>query len=176
MTKALIALSIAAFIAVSMTAIVYAQAIYTIATLNQTEVVQPTKVIPMPLADNIESQVNQYRVKQGKPAINSEVAVLDAAATARAEQMCKDDEWAHDSAWKVLDPLYEYQTAGENLYFDYLNDEFASKAVAGWVSSKGHRENMLKDYQEMGIGVKYCPDFQGYDTAVIVVNYFGIPR
>jgi uncharacterized protein YkwD len=90
--------------------------------------------------------------------------------------MCADNDWSHDKAWTVLDPLYSYSHASENLYYDYLRENQAISAVKTWSESPGHLENILKDHAEMGIGVKSCPGFQGYDTAVIITNYFGVPR
>jgi hypothetical protein len=133
------------------------------------------KIIPLPDPNEIEVRVNAYRTENGA-AVLTDSEILSQAAQARAEQMCADNDWSHDKAWEILDPRYSYTYASENLFFDYLKEDFARLAIEGWASSDGHRENMLKDHREIGVGVKSCPGFQGYDTAVIVTNYFGVPR
>lgn len=135
-----------------------------------------TNVIALPLATDIEAGINQYRVSQGLGALNSEVPALDQAAQARAEQMCAESDWSHNKDWEVLAPHYSYAYAGENLYYGFLQKDQANVAVQAWIASPTHQHNMVDNYNEMGVGVKSCPGFQGEPTAVIVTNYFGVPR
>lgn len=153
----------------------YATMFRAIGSLNEEPVVAAAKVIPLPDANEIEARVNAYRSEKGA-SILADSEILSQAAQARAEQMCAENEWNHDDAWTILDPLYSYSYASENLYFDYLSEDLARLAIEGWASSDGHRDNMLKDHQEIGVGVKSCPGFQNYDKAVIITNYFGVPR
>lgn len=154
---------------------IYATAFRAIGSLNEEPVAVAKPVIQLPDANEIEARVNAYRSEKGA-SILTDSQVLSDAAQARAEQMCYDNDWSHDKAWEILDPRYRYTYASENLYFDYLSEDLARLAIEGWASSDGHRENMLKDHQEIGVGVKSCPGFQGYDTAVIITNYFGVPQ
>ena len=153
----------------------YATMFRAIGSLSEESKVSAAKVIPLPDANEIEARVNAYRSENGKPVL-TDSQVLSDAAQARAEQMCYDNDWSHDKAWEILDPRYSYTYASENLYFDYLSEDVARLAVEGWASSDGHRENMLKDHKEFGVGVKACPGFQNYDNAVIITNYFGVPQ
>lgn len=153
----------------------YATMFRAIGSLNEQPVAAAAKVIPLPDANDIEARVNVYRNENGLATL-ADSQVLSDAAQARAEQMCADNDWSHHKAWEILDPRYSYSYASENLYFDYLSEDLARLAIEGWVSSDGHRENMLKDHREIGVGVKSCPGFQGYDTAVIITNYFGVPQ
>jgi uncharacterized protein YkwD len=133
-------------------------------------------VIQLPLAENVEANLNQYRISQGLPALNSEVASLDQAAQARAESMCADNNWSHARDWEVLDQYYLYSHAGENLYYGSLQTNQAAIAVTSWTKSPTHLANIVGSYSEIGVGVKSCPSFQGNKTAVIITNYFGVPR
>lgn len=131
---------------------------------------------PLPLATDIEAGINQYRISQGLTPLNSEVPALDEAAQVRAEQMCSDNDWSHTRDWDILAPYYSYAHAGENLYYGYLQENQATHAVRDWINSPAHQANMVRDFTEMGIAVKYCPGFQNERDAVIVTNYFGVPR
>lgn len=135
-----------------------------------------SRIIPLPLATDIEAGINQYRTSQGLPVLNSEVAALDQAAAARAEQMCAANDWSHARDWEILAPHYAWAYAGENLYYGYSQENQAAVAVQAWINSPTHHANMVGNYSEMGIAVKACPGFQNEPTAVIVTNYFGVPR
>lgn len=135
-----------------------------------------SRIIPLPLATDIEAGINQYRTSQGLAPLNSNVPALDQAAQARAEQMCAESDWSHAKDWEILAPYYDYTYAGENLYYGFLQKDQATHAVQSWIASPSHQQNMVNDYTEMGVGVKSCPGFQGEPTAIIVTNYFGVPR
>ena len=135
-----------------------------------------SQTIALPLATDIEAGINQYRISQGLTPLNSEVPALDEAAQVRAEQMCSDNDWSHTRDWDILAPYYSYAHAGENLYYGYLQENQATHAVRDWINSPAHQANMVRDFTEMGIAVKYCPGFQNERDAVIVTNYFGVPR
>lgn len=133
-------------------------------------------VIAPPLAADIEAGINQYRISQGLPALNSEVPALDQAAAARADQMCAENDWSHNKDWEILAQYYSYAYSGENLYYGFLQKDQVNHAVQAWIKSPTHQRNMVDNYNEIGVAVKSCPGFQGEPTAVIVTNYFGVPR
>lgn len=135
-----------------------------------------SSTIALPLATDIEAGINQYRISQGLGALNSDVPALDQAAAVRAEQMCRDNDWSHNRDWEILTPYYSYAYAGENLYYGFLQKNQATVAVNAWIASPTHQHNMVDNYNEMGVAVKACPGFQNEPTAVIVTNYFGVPR
>ena len=138
-------------------------------------VVNTPRVIPLPLATDVEANVNQLRLSKGLPALNDS-PVLDQAAQVRAEGMCANNNWSHNGDGDVLKQYYTFSAAGENLYYGALQDNQAANAVRDWSLSPGHLANMVKDYSEFGIAVKSCPGFQNNPTAVIITNYFGVPR
>ena len=132
-------------------------------------------VIAPPTSQEVETAINKFRADNGLPALTDN-AVLDQAAQVRADTMCAENDWSHDKAWQVLDQYYQYAKASENLHYDFLQKDQANNAVYGWAHSPGHRETMLADNKELGIGVKYCPGYQGRPTAVLITSYYGIPR
>lgn len=133
---------------------------------------QPPKLVT---DEEIETKLNEYRLSQGLPAL-ADSLILDTAAQARAEGVCADNNWSHNGSWAVLSQYYVYRAAGENLYYGGLRNNQADDVVSGWIASPSHLENIVGDYSEIGIGVKQCPGFQGAADAVIVTNYFGVPR
>lgn len=141
---------------------------------------QPTmstaSVIAPPTPEEVEAELNQFRMENDLPVLYTDNPVLDEAAQARAESMCAANDWSHDKAWEVLDQYYQYDFASENLHYDFLQKDQAANAIYGWEHSPGHLKTMLADHTEAAIGVKYCPGFQGMPTAVLIVNYFGNPR
>lgn len=174
MKKLIIALSAVGVVTLIATFFVYAT-VFRIINESQQPTVVAAAVVQPPDPQEIENRVNAYRSEKGL-SILADSEVLSQAAQARADQMCYENEWNHDDAWAILDPRYSYYSASENLSYGVLSEDSARMAIDGWVKSDGHRENMLKDHQELGVGVKACPGFQGLPNAVIVTNYFGVPR
>ncbi len=71
----------------------------------------------------------------------------------------------------IIENDYEYEMAGENLaiYFDE-----AEELVSDWMSSPGHRQNILKpEFTETGIGI-YKGFYEGFETN-FVVQFFARP-
>jgi hypothetical protein len=107
----------------------------------------------------------------------TESSVLDAAALAKGNDMFAKGYWAHfapdgTSPWSFfLSFGYKYSYAGENLARDFPD---AALAVAAWMNSPSHRENMLNpNYRDIGIGVVEG-NLAGVDTTIIV-QFFGAP-
>lgn len=104
-------------------------------------------------------------------------AVLDVAATMKAEDMAKNSYFSHDSPTGVTpwhwfsEAGYPFVHAGENLAV-YFTD--SSEVVDAWMASPGHRANIVNaDYREIGIGTARGK-YNGYDT-IFVVQLFGTP-
>lgn len=104
-------------------------------------------------------------------------AVLDQAATLKAEHMAKGSYFSHNSPdgvtpWHWFREVgYTYAHAGENLAV-YFND--SNEVVEAWMDSPTHRANIVNNlYQEIGIGTARGR-YQGHDT-IFVVQLFGTP-
>lgn len=135
-----------------------------------------SEIILPPTSNEVEAKLNEFREQKGLPPFNTEVPALDKAAQARADQMCAENDWSHAKGWQVLDQYYPYSYAGENLFYGSLQKNQVDSAITTWANSPSHLENMVADYAQVGIGVKYCPGFQDRDSAIIITNYFGVPR
>ena len=91
------------------------------------------------LADQVFDQVNAYRAQNGKAALTRN-AELDRAAAIRANEIA--EVFSHtrpdgSSCFTVSDLAF-----GENIAKGYAT---ADKVMAAWISSDGHRANILRD-------------------------------
>lgn len=104
-------------------------------------------------------------------------ATLDAAAKLKAQDMAKNEYFAHFSPkgispWHWFDKAgYVYSHAGENLAIHFTDSD---EVVDAWMKSPTHRENIVNGlYTEIGVGTAKGT-FEGYDT-VYVVQLFATP-
>src|SRR3989339_1612422 len=105
-------------------------------------------------------------------------SALTSAAYQKAEDMFKDQYWAHISPdgtepWDfILGQNYDYIYAGENLAKNFNNSR---DVVEAWMKSSSHKENLLSpNYDEIGFAVVNGV-MEGYETT-LVVQMFGRPR
>jgi hypothetical protein len=105
-------------------------------------------------------------------------ALLDRAATLKAEDMAREGYFSHDSPagitpWHWFSEVgYRYAYAGENLAVHFSDSH---DVVEAWMKSPGHRANILNTtYTEIGIGTAKGV-YKGVPT-VFVVQLFGTPR
>jgi len=105
-------------------------------------------------------------------------SALTSAAHQKAEDMFKDQYWAHISPdgtepWDfILGQNYDYIYAGENLAKNFNNSR---DVVEAWMKSSSHKENLLSpNYDEIGFAVVNGV-MEGYETT-LVVQMFGRPR
>ena len=102
-------------------------------------------------------------------------STLDAAAQLKAEDMAKNEYFAHYSPegvspWYWFELAgYTYLHAGENLAVHFTD---SSDVVTAWMNSPLHRDNIMNNkYREIGIGTAQG-EYEGYPT-VYVVQLFG---
>lgn len=100
---------------------------------------------------------------------------LSYAAALKAEDMFRDDYWAHNSPsgktpWVFIkDSGYTYVYAGENLARGFTDSE---DVVNAWMASESHRNNLLSgNYDDIGFAVKKGK-LKGEET-VLIVQMFG---
>jgi uncharacterized protein YkwD len=143
---------------------------------------QPIKqeVYNPPNALEIEYLVNVERAKEGKhQLIHSDL--LEQSACLKADDMLRNDYFAHNSP-NGTDWTYFFNTVGaswslegENLSLNSTDKHPTSQGhIKGWMGSRLHRENILKDYTYSGVCVKKG-HLQGKESYVIV-QHFGIPN
>ena len=121
---------------------------------------------------------NQARESQNSRPVqlNSQ---LSQAAQAKANDMVARNYWAHitpegKTPWVFIDKTgYQYQKAGENLAFGFVD---TNNIIKGWMNSPAHKENLLNtDYTEVGFGIANSQNYQGTGPETIVVAFYGQP-
>lgn len=125
---------------------------------------------------DVLQQTNQQRIDNGLPALAMSEK-LNVAAKAKAEDMFKEDYWAHISPsgvppWTFIkNSGYNYTVAGENLARDF---DTTGPMVSAWMASPTHRANIVhSQYRETGIAV-VNGTLGGVETT-LVVQMFGTP-
>lgn len=104
----------------------------------------------------IVSAINAYRATRGLSAVHLDDR-LNESAQDKVEDLVQRHYWSHiatdgTTAWDLIHRAgYEYADAGENLAKCYMN---GSEVVNAWIKSPSHRDVMLSDYQDIGIGAK----------------------
>jgi len=127
-------------------------------------------------AQKVYQETNQQRLKLNLSSLHYNQKLSDSAVK-KAEDMLKNNYWAHNSPtgatpWDFLKAeKYEYSIAGENLAKDFYDTNSMMKA---WMNSPTHRDNIINSkYQEIGIGV-VSGVLNGVKTT-IVVQHFATP-
>jgi hypothetical protein len=124
--------------------------------------------------NRIVELTNKERIAQGLPELKRN-SVLDLTAKLKAEDMLKNNYFAHTSPdgikpWHWFKEAgYNYTFAGENLAMNFIEAEDAMQA---WMKSPSHKENIMsKNYEDIGVAV-VVGQLEGYQTT-LVVQVFG---
>jgi len=121
----------------------------------------------------VVEQANVERKKVDVPPLTMNPLLSD-AARAHALNMAKQDKLEHTLDGKTADERvtavgYKWSATGENIGW---NARTAKDAVASWMDSPPHKENMLNpEYTEIGVGVAVNAKGERY-----WVQVFGKPR
>lgn len=117
---------------------------------------------------------NSARIKSGLNPLQ-ENAKLAQAAQAKADDMFKNDYFAHTSPegvepwYWIKQAGYHYRVAGENLAINYTD---ATNQHNAWMKSETHRANIMNTrYQDIGVAVAKGK-INGKES-IVTVEYFG---
>jgi uncharacterized protein YkwD len=120
--------------------------------------------------------INQERQDRGLGPLSPQGQLATAGRNHSADMAC-NSFFSHTGSdgslpWDRVSALgYSYSAIAENIFAGSSNAQMAFDA---WLSSPGHRDNMLNStYTEIGIGYRYWADspYGAYTTAV-----FALPR
>ncbi|OIK25167.1 CAP domain-containing protein [Streptomyces malaysiense] len=123
------------------------------------------------VAAQIVQLVNAERAKAGCRPLTLD-AKLTEAAQAHSADMAAHQNMSHtgsdgsDPGTRITQAGYTWSAYGENVAYGYST---AAEVMAGWMSSPGHRANILNcGYQEIGVGLAQPGSYWTQD--------FGTPR
>lgn len=119
------------------------------------------------------NDTNAEREKAGLTQLTINAQLSDAAYK-KAQNMFKEQYWAHDSPsgiqpWKWFSDVgYDYSYAGENLAKNYASSQ---ATVDAWMASPTHRANILKlQYVDVGFAIMEGT-LNGEETTLVVAEY-----
>ena len=122
------------------------------------------------------NQINAYRLQNGADTLVPHTS-LEAAAEAKIDDMITNNYWGHfspatEAPWDLIEEQgYSQLHAGENLAIGFADSK---SLVKGWIASTPHRENMLADYEH--IGIAYGQAHIGHRHGTLVVAMFASPQ
>ncbi len=126
----------------------------------------PTDALRIALEKQIFDLLNVYRTNFNKPILKWNENIANVARK-HSKDMAVRDFFSHtnpsgyDPFDRILADGIDYRLAAENIAAGYTN---AFSAHNGWINSPGHRQNLLRDIQEVGIGVYLGGNLFNYYT------------
>ncbi|MGP6146614.1 CAP domain-containing protein [Jeotgalibaca sp. A122] len=141
----------------------------------RTPIEAPAEIDIELIRDTIFHLTNDLRREQGVGQLTQNEMLIQAADTRalETEQSFSHTRPNEDPFHTVLQGVYEYQMAGENLAmgtYHGTDTEMASFLFEGWVESEGHYQNMIEPgFTEIGVGVHYDGEM------FYLVQIFGTP-
>lgn len=102
----------------------------------------------------IHALVNKYRAKKGLSPLETNSTISSAAASHSRNMASKRIPMGHSGFDSRMNKLMK-QIKGSNACAENVayGAQTAEKVVDMWINSKGHRKNILGDYNTTGIGV-----------------------
>jgi uncharacterized protein YkwD len=130
---------------------------------------RPTHVSNLPTAQQIQQfekrvvdMTNSERAKYGLKLLKSWTALASRARKHSTDMAAGRASFSHDGfherAQEILATSSRIASVGENIAYSYGITDPLTCAVQGWMRSAGHRENILGDYTETGVGIAFSRD------------------
>lgn len=119
----------------------------------------------------VQQEVNTYRALRGlSPLVADET--IAAVARQHSEAMAAGQvRFSHDGfegRAETLQRSLPYRSVAENLALNRGAAEPGARAVAGWLESSGHQQNIVGDFDLTGVGVAQAPDGSYYFTQLFL--------
>ncbi|MBS0634210.1 MAG: CAP domain-containing protein [Verrucomicrobia bacterium] len=116
--------------------------------------------------------VNKERTKKGLKPLK-ELSEISKVARKHSQNMAdKKVSFGHDGFDARFEEVQKIgvRRFGENVAYSYNIKDPLEAAVKGWMKSEGHRENILGDYEETGMGIAYDKKGTFYVTQLFAVR------
>lgn len=118
--------------------------------------------------------VNKEREKYGLQPLTYWEPLAKEARTHSQNMASGITEFGHDGFHDRVDvirTLSRHISMGENVAYSYGYKDPLKVAVEGWMDSPGHKENILGDYEETGMGIAFNPEGRCYSTQLFAKRY-----
>lgn len=139
----------------------------------------PTPPSPAPAPETVVAELleahNKIRLSNGVPALRlsdrlTQVAQAHSSDQASRQKMSHTGSDGSSPFQRIAKAGYRYMSAGENVAMGYKD---VPSVMKGWMSSPGHRENILRRYSEVGFGRAADSRGRFYWTAVFAIPISG---
>ncbi|HEU5142773.1 MAG TPA: CAP domain-containing protein [Solirubrobacterales bacterium] len=135
-----------------------------------------------PAAAQIQTMrcMTEYARKHAGLAPFAPVEQLDASAGAKSEDVLRCDDFSHyacgrDFTFWMRETGYlseQCWRAGENLAWGSGDEGTAGSIFRAWMRSPGHRENILGEFSQLGVGLR-VGDLEGLSGVRVWAQHFG---
>lgn len=123
------------------------------------------------LVQQVHQKINQYRqsLDLDPLSLNDQISQqAEAHSQDMAQQKVKFGHRGFASRIKALANDISYRSAAENVAYNQGYGDPAEQAVTGWLKSKGHRKNIVGNYNLTGIGVAKNQQGEYYFTQIFI--------
>lgn len=131
------------------------------------EVNIPSEREMLEMETRLVKMVNNERTKHGLSPLKV-WQVLTYHAREHSRDMAEGEvDFGHDGFTTRAQAVFRrmgLKSFGENVAYNYLYDDPLKKAVDGWMKSPKHRDNILGEYNDTGIGIAYSSEGRCYLT------------
>lgn len=109
------------------------------------------------LEKQLISLINAERQKNGLKPLQQQHTLTKVAREHSQNMADKKVDFGHDGFDDRFDKVKHLgvRKFGENVAYSYNVKNPLQTAVTGWMNSKGHRENILNDFSETGMGIAF---------------------
>ncbi|MBE9046850.1 CAP domain-containing protein [Pleurocapsales cyanobacterium LEGE 10410] len=125
------------------------------------------------LARQVHQQINEYRNSLNLTPLTLNAQISEQAknhSENMAQRVVKFSHQGFDNRIEALEDELSYRSAAENVAQNMGYGDPVSKAVAGWIKSEGHRQNIVGDYNLTGIGVAKNQQGEYYFTQIFILE------
>jgi uncharacterized protein YkwD len=120
------------------------------------------------------SEINQYRINQGLPALTWNDAAAEQARAHSNDMAAGTVPFGHQGMDQRLDairgklPSMRLTVLAENVALNKGYRDPAHDAVQGWIESPGHHENIVGKFTLTGVGAAVSADGTYYFTQIFL--------
>lgn len=146
---------------------------------RKSEQARPTPSPPLQAAllvtleQEIQRQVNQYRLARNLPSLRLDPRLSEVARRHSQDMAQGTAAFSHDGfdrRVREIGRIVPYRKAGENLAVNKGYADPVAVSVRGWIDSPGHRRNLEGEFDLTGIGVAKNPRGEYYFTQLFVLE------
>lgn len=123
------------------------------------------------LVQQVHQEINQYRSSLDLAPLTLN-AQISRQAQMHSQKMAQGRvKFSHHGFERRVEKLKHkipYRRISENVAYNQGYSKPATKAVAGWIESEGHRQNIIGNYNLTGIGVAKNQQGEYYFTQIFI--------